>query len=99
MRALFALALLLPLAAGADDMAFDHAAVKKDCGVVDLPEGPAVGMAEKRMLACTWLGRAGTLQVVNTTEVVGAVIKQYAGSMGGIKYVYTRNGVVTGVQR
>ena len=99
MRAVIALTLLVPLVAGAADAAFDHAAVKKDCGVVELPEGPVPGMTEQRMLSCTWLGRAKALRLANTTQVLGSVARQYEDTLGVLKYVYTRDGVVTGVQR
>jgi hypothetical protein len=79
--------------------AFNPAAVTKDCGTKDIPQGPLVGMTERRMFTCTWLGRANALVLENTTEVVGSVSRQYSDKLGILKYVYTRDGVVTGIQR
>jgi len=58
---------------------------------------PTVGMSEQRMLKCTFIGRGDMLKLINTLEVAGVVTRQYEGKTG-VKFAYTRNGVVTGVQ-
>lgn len=82
----------------ASNARFDLNKVKKDCGTTDIPERPVPGMTEAQMFNCTWIGRSGTLDLVDTTEVVGAVLKMYEGRLGSVKYVHTRNGIVVNVR-
>ena len=81
------------------EQAADDAEAKQVCGVGGVVDTPVIGMSEQRMLKCTVLGRGGTLELVNTTEVAGSVTRQFRDKAVVLKYVYTRNGVVTGVQR
>jgi hypothetical protein len=80
------------------EQAADEAEAKKMCGAGGVAALPTIGMSEQRMLNCTIIGRGGMLKLVNTLEVPGAVTRQYEGRTG-VKFVYARNGVVTGVQR
>lgn len=60
---------------------------------------PAVGMSESEFL-CTRSGIAGVEKVNRTTTTTGER-KQYVmrdGVVGGVRYVYVDNGVVTAVQ-
>lgn len=77
----------------------DAADAKKNCVGGKVVALPALGMTEKAMLKCTILGQAGMLELVNTTEIPGVVARQYRGKTTDVKFVYTRNGVVTGVQK
>lgn len=81
------------------EMAQQAAYAKKNCPGGDAAAMPAIGMSEAVMLNCTTLAMNGGLELVNTTEVPGAVTRQYQGKYGLLKFVYTRNGVVTGIQK
>lgn len=81
------------------EQAADAAEAKKVCGVGGLVALPTIGMSEQRMLKCTILGRGGAFELVNTLEVPGAVTRQYQGRTTDVRFVYTRNGVVVGIQR
>lgn len=80
------------------EAAADEIEAKKVCGAGGVVDLPVIGMSEQRMLQCTTLGRGGAFTLVNTLEVPGAVTRQYE-SLTSVKFVYTRNGVVTGIQR
>ena len=77
----------------------DAADAKKNCVGGRVEPLPVLGMSEKAMLKCTILGQASMLKLVNTTEVPGAVTRQYQGMTTDVRFVYTRNGVVTGIQK
>lgn len=76
-------------------------AAKKNCknGV---PEYPTVGMSEANFRGCTQFGVLFPPTDINTTETAAGVLKQYIYSAdlnSGIRFVYTRNGVVSAIQR
>lgn len=66
-----------------------------------LPEYPAIGMPEDQFRNCTQFGVLTPYSDLNQTETAAGVSKQYVYSsrVGGIRYVYTRNGVVSAIQR
>ncbi len=76
-------------------------AAQKNCknGV---PEYPTVGMSEANFRGCTQFGVLFPPTDINTTETAAGVLKQYIYSAdlnSGIRFVYTRNGVVSAIQR
>ena len=74
------------------------AAAKAKCS--SFPSLPAVGMKEEQFLRCTYFGVVVTPERINETETTAGVTKQYVyRTVADIKYLYTRNGVVTGIQR
>lgn len=57
-------------------------------------------MAESDVWRCTVFGIVAKPDDVNTTETAAGVSKQFVyRSYSTIKYLYVRNGVVTGIQR
>ncbi|BEU96596.1 DUF4124 domain-containing protein [Acidovorax sp. DW039] len=67
-----------------------------------VPENPVVGMSEADFRGCTQFGVLFPPTSVNTTETAAGVLKQYVYSAdlnAGIRFVYTRNGVVSAIQR
>lgn len=67
-----------------------------------VPEYPKVGMTEFEFRNCTQHGLLVEHSDVNQTETAAGISKQYvySGTRNiGIRYVYTRNGVVTAIQR
>lgn len=65
--------------------------------VQSLVTGPIrPGMTEKAAL-CAW---GNSYERVNTTQTAGGLTKQYVDgtAIGSPSYLYTRNGVVTGIQ-
>lgn len=74
------------------------ATAKAKCS--SFPSHPTVGMKEEQFLRCTYFGLAITPERINETETAAGVTKQYVyRTVADIKYLYTRNGVVTGIQR
>jgi hypothetical protein len=76
-------------------------AAQKSCknGV---PEYPTVGMSEANFRGCTQFGVLFPPTDINTTETAAGVLKQFTYSAdlnSGIRFVYTRNGVVSAIQR
>ena len=65
-----------------------------------VPAEPAIGMTENEFLHCTQFGLLETPNTINVTETAAGVSKQYVyPSYSGIRYLYTRNSVVTAIQR
>ena len=66
-----------------------------------LLEDPVIGMPEDQFRNCTQFGVLTPYSDLNQTETAAGVSKQYVYSsrVGGIRYVYTRNGVVSAIQR
>lgn len=61
---------------------------------------PFVGMTEHALKNCThFWERHGPGAGVNETETARSIGRQYVFRGGGIKYLYTSNGVVTAIQR
>lgn len=61
---------------------------------------PFVGMTEHALKSCThFWERHGPGAGVNETETARSIGRQYVFRGGGIKYLYTSNGVVTAIQR
>lgn len=68
------------------------------------PDYPHVGMRETTFLQCTHLGRFWTDRTINETATQTSLSKQYVfggapGMKPDIKFLYTRDGVVTAIQR
>lgn len=78
------------------------AAAKAACGGT-LPTGPSIGMTEKNFRSCTVVGVLVAPDSINVTETASGVSKQfvYSSNFGaaGFKFLYTRNGVITAIQR
>ena len=71
-----------------------------DCPA-EMPFEPAVGMKEVAFLDCTHLGRLGH-ESVNETKTAAGTLRQYVfkpDHASSVRYVYTRNGEVTAIQR
>ena len=66
-----------------------------------LLEDPVIGMPEDQFRNCTQFGVLTPYSDLNQTETAAGVSKQhvYSSRVGGIRYVYTRNGVVSAIQR
>ena len=67
-----------------------------------VPEYPSVGMSEAEFRGCTQFGVLFSHENINETETSAGISKQYVYSRGGsagIRFVYTRNGVVSAIQR
>lgn len=67
-----------------------------------VPEYPSVGMSEADFRGCTQFGVLFPHKDLNQTETAAGVSKQFVYSgvgSAGIRFVYTRNGVVTAIQR
>lgn len=67
-----------------------------------VPEYPTVGMSEADFKGCTQFGVLFPHKDFNQTETAAGVSKQFVYSgvgSAGIRFVYTRNGVVTAIQR
>ena len=63
-------------------------------------DDPFVGMTENALKNCTdFWERHGPIARINETETARSVSRQYVFRTGSIKYLYTTNGVVTGIQR
>ncbi len=63
-------------------------------------DDPFVGMTEHALKNCTdFWERHGSIARINETETARSVSRQYVFRTGSIKYLYTTNGVVTGIQR
>ena len=71
------------------------AAAKAKCS--SFPVEPAIGMTEQQAMRCTYFGVVRVPNRVNETETAAGVMKQFV--YGGGTYIYTRNGVVTAIQR
>lgn len=68
----------------------------------ELPEFPVVGMTESNFLGCTVFGVLARPDKVNETENAAGITRQYIYVKSGspeIRYLYTRNGLVTTIQR
>ena len=78
------------------------AAAKVACGG-NLPTEPSIGMTEKNFHNCTVVGVLVTPDSVNVTETAAGVTKQFVYSnssvAAGFRFLYTRNGVITAIQR
>lgn len=78
------------------------AKAKAACGG-NLPEGPTVGMSEQNFRNCTVVGVLVAPDSVNVTETAAGVSKQFvylnSAHIAGFKFLYTRNGKVTTIQR
>jgi hypothetical protein len=68
------------------------------CSMEDIPYYPAVGWEEVRFLNCSRLALIHKPDAVNLTESAGGTSKQFVFRYDR-SYVYTRNGVVTTVQK
>lgn len=79
--------------------AADDAARLKLCSGKPVVETPEVGMTEHQFLNCTAIGMFKVWKTVNQTETASGVHRQYVFDRFDVKYVYTRNGMVTGLQR
>jgi hypothetical protein len=77
----------------------EDAARLKLCGGKFVSENPEVGMTENQFLNCTTLGIYKAWRSVNETETTSGIQRQYVVDRMDVKYVYTRNGMVTGLQR
>ena len=67
-----------------------------------VPEYPSVGMSEADFRGCTQFGVLFPDENINETETSAGISKQFVYSRGGsagIRFVYTRNGVVSAIQR
>lgn len=73
------------------------AKARVNCKTDEIPYYPEIGWAEDRFLRCT---RAGVLgpSAVNVTENESGISKQYVFRLVDA-YVYTKNGVVTSIQK
>lgn len=64
----------------------------------DAPLAPAVGMSEVMFRECSFLGR--NPDRINETETAAGITRQYVfGGGRSVRYVYTRKGVITAIQR
>ena len=71
------------------------------CEESNMPEMPSIGMKEATFLDCTWVGR-GSSEAVNETVTAGGTTRQYVYKRAHTNnryYIYTRNGVVSAIQR
>lgn len=67
-----------------------------------VPEYPVIGMSEADFRGCTQFGVLFQHKDMNQTETTAGISKQYVYSgseSAGIRFVYTRDGVVTAIQR
>lgn len=85
--------------AAAQQRAADETARLKLCGGKPVVDYPEVGMTESHFLNCTGIGIFRAWKSINQTETTSGVQRQYVIGSLGLKYVYTRNGMVTGLQR
>ena len=85
--------------AAAQQRAADDAARLKLCGGKPVVDYPEVGMTESHFLNCTGIGIFRAWKSINQTETTSGVQRQYVIGSLELKYVYTRNGMVTGLQR
>lgn len=71
------------------------------CGA-EMPEYPQIGASESAMLLCSEVGVRVSPKAVNETTTANGVARQYVyewPSHGARTYIYTRNGVVTAIQK
>ena len=85
--------------ASAQQRAAEDAARLKLCGGKPVVETPEVGMTESHFLNCTAIGIFRVWKTINQTETASGVQRQYVFDRLDVKYVYTRNGMVSGLQR
>lgn len=72
---------------------------KAKCGG-NLPALPTIGMKEAQFRQCTTFGILIDPERINETETAAGVTKQFVYSKTSeIRYLYIRNGVVSGIQR
>lgn len=62
-------------------------------------EYPVIGMAEEDFKNCTSFGLFVKPETVNETETSAGVARQYVYRSGGIRFLYTRHGKVSAIQR
>ena len=76
------------------------AEAKARCGT-RMSEYPTVGMTETHFRTCTVIGVLADVEKINETETASGLARQYVYNTPGlnIRYLYTRNGVVTAIQR
>jgi len=67
------------------------------CKTDEIPYYPEIGWTEEKFLRCTRIGVVGASKV-NITENDGGISKQYVFRLVD-SYIYTRNGVVTSIQK
>ena len=88
--------------AAVQQRAVDDAALLKLCGGKPVVDYPEVGMTESHFLNCTSVGRS-KFWTVNETQTSNGISRQYVITTNYyvhiVKYIYTRNGMVTGLQR
>lgn len=87
--------------AAAQQRTADDAARLKICGGKPVVTYPEIGMTESHFLNCTEIGIQKVWKTINQTETVSGIQRQYVMDGLGLhmKYVYTRDGMVTGLQR
>jgi hypothetical protein len=73
-------------------------AVNKKCAPSGFVDEPVIGITEHRFRNCTFV--AEHISKINVTQTANTISRQYVIKDNfGIKYVYTRNGMVTSIQR
>lgn len=73
-------------------------AVTKKCAPSGFVDEPVIGITEDRFRNCTFV--AEHISKINETQTANTTSRQYVIKDNiGIKYVYTRNGMVTSIQR
>ena len=73
-------------------------AVNKECAPSGFVDEPVIGITEDRFRNCTFVAKH--ISKINVTETANTISRQYVIKDNvGIKYVYTRNGMVTSIQR
>ena len=86
----------------AQQRAAEDAARLKLCGGKPVVQTPEVGMTEHQFLNCTSVGRS-MFWTVNETQTANGISRQYVITnsfyTNKVKYLYTRDGMITGLQR